>query len=100
MVIRTGGTAGGTFTGMSTKFGLNTVGGEAPGFATFSTGGTITGGVEREVLRADSSTSGGGSGNADQVVNRRYLPAGTYYFEIVVTGTTTGMYSLEWEEEV
>jgi hypothetical protein len=28
----------------------------------------------------------------------RYLSPGTYYIEITVTGTTSGLYSLEWEE--
>lgn len=99
LAITTGGTEGGTFTPLATKFSLNTVGAVAAGSTNVSVGGTHTGGTEREVLRSDSGTAGGGQGNGDYVVNSRYLTAGTYYFDIVVTGTTDGMYILEWEEE-
>lgn len=99
LVISTGGTEGGTFTALPTKFGTNTVAGGAVGNTTVTVGGTHTGGTEREVLRADSGTAGGGSGNADLLSGQRYLAAGTYYFDIVITGTTSGSYSLEWEED-
>lgn len=99
LAITTGGTEGGAFAPVATKFGLNTVGGEAAGFTTVSAGGTLTGGTSREVLRSDSATAGGGSGNSDTVSSRRYLAAGTYYMVVTVMGTTAGMYSLEWEEE-
>lgn len=98
LVITTGGTEGGTFSPVATKFCLNTVGGDSAGATTITAGGTLTGGTTREVLRSDSATAGGGSGNSDTVASRRYLAAGTYYFVIGVTGTTAGMYSLEWEE--
>lgn len=60
-------------------------------------GGTFTGGTERELFRSDS---GGGQGVSFSNVdgNPRVLPAGTYYFDITVTGTTDGIYSFEWEE--
>lgn len=98
LVVTQGGTEGGTYTALATKFCLNTVGGDVPGATTVSTGGTLTGGSAREVLRSDSATAGGGTGNADTVNNRRFLAAGTYYMVITVTGTTSGMYALEWEE--
>jgi hypothetical protein len=96
--IVSGGTPAGTFTPIATKFCLNTVGGDAPGQAVFSVGGTHTGGTEREVLRADSSTAGGGSGNNDSAISTRYLQSGTYYFECVVTGATQAMWNMEYEE--
>lgn len=70
------------------------------GFTSILTGGTITGGNEREVLESDSGTGGNANGNGDELASRRALPAGTYYFDIVVTGTTRGQYVLEWEEFV
>ena len=98
LVVSTGGTEGGTFTAMPTKFCKWLLDGAQAGFTTMSVGGTVTIGSEREVLRADSGTNGGGSGNGTELSGRRALPAGTYYFTITPTGTTQGMYSLEWEE--
>lgn len=60
-------------------------------------GGTFTGGTERELLRADAG-SGSGVGFSSNLGSPRLLPAGTYYFNLSVTGTTAGIYSLEWEE--
>lgn len=99
LAVSVAGTEGGTFTALPTKFGTNTVGGGAAGATTLTVGGTHTDGTERDVLRADSGTAGGGSGNADLLSGQRYLAAGTYYFDITVTGTTSGLYSLEWEED-
>lgn len=99
LAITTGGTEGGAFSPVATKFCLNTVGGDVVGASTATAGGTLTGGTVREILRSDSATAGGGSGNSDTVSSRRYLAAGTYYFVITVTGTTAGMYTIEWEEE-
>ena len=98
LVVSTGGTEGGTFVDLPSKFALNTADGPVTGFTTALQNGTVTGGTEREVLRADSSTAGGGSGNADMLGNRRKLGAGTYYFIGTVTGATSGMYAIEWEE--
>lgn len=98
-VVSTGGTPGGTFVALPTVFNLNTVGTIVAPTSTVSVGGTHTGGNEREVLRSDSSSAGGGSGSSDYVNTERYLAAGTYYIDLTVTGTTTAMYSIEWEEE-
>lgn len=99
LVISTGGTEGGTFVALPTKFCTNTRDGATQAGSTVVTvGGTVTIGTEREVLRADSGSAGGGSGNAAEMMSERILAAGTYYMSITVTGTTSGMYSLEWEE--
>lgn len=100
MGVIVGGTEGGTFTALGTKFCLNTIAGDIPGNTTMTVGGTITGGTEREVLRSDSGGGlGGAAGNGNQLRNNRILAAGTYYFSIVVGGTgPTGFFSLEWEE--
>lgn len=97
VVVSTGGTEGGTFTAMTSLFNKNTQTGAAP--TTVATvGGTVTGGTEREVLRSDSGSAGGGVGTPNQQDGDRMLAAGTYYITITVTGTTSGMYSLEWVE--
>lgn len=100
LVISTGGVESGTFVAMPTKACKWLLDGPVAGSTTITTGGTVTLVNEREVLRSDSGTAGGGAGNTDFLSARRALPAGTYYFTITVTGTTQGMYSLEWEEFV
>jgi hypothetical protein len=98
-VITTGSTESVAFGGtLATKFCKNLLDGAVAGNVVIGTGGTVTGGNEREVLRSDSSSAGGGSGNQNVLGGERLLPAGTYYMTITVTGTTSGMYSLEWEE--
>lgn len=97
VVVSTGGTESGTFTAIPTKFNKNTQTGGV-GATTISAGGTVTGGTEREVLRSDSGTAGGGVGSPNLLDGDRMLAAGTYYITITITGTTTGMYSLEWVE--
>ena len=101
MTITTGSTEGGTFVDMPTKACKWLLDGPVTGYTTITTGGTITGGNEREVLESVSGTGGGNSaGNGEESQGTRALPAGTYYFNIVVTGTTRGKYTLEWEEFV
>jgi hypothetical protein len=100
LVISTGGVEGGTFVTMPTKFCKWLLDGPVAGNTLVTTGGTVTIVNEREVLRSDSGTAGGGAGNGTELANKRALPAGTYYFTITPTGTTSGMYSLEWEEFV
>lgn len=98
MVVSTGGTESGTFTPITTKFCKFLLDGPVSGFTTLSAGGAVTVGTEREVLRSDSGSAGGGTGSTSTQGSERALPAGTYYFTITVTGTTQGMYVLEWEE--
>jgi len=98
VVVSTGGTPSGTFLPLATKFCTNTKDGLAVGTTTLSSGGTVTTGTEREVLRADSGTAGGGTGSTDAQSGERVLAAGTYFMSVTVTGTTQGMYTLEWEE--
>lgn len=94
--ILTGATEGGVFTPIISKFCMNTVGGDVAGNCVVSAGGTLTGGVEREVIRANA---GGGQGaGRPGSAGTRVLSAGTYYMQLTVTGTTSGVYSLEWEE--
>ena len=94
--ILSGATEAGVFTPVTTKFCMNTVGGDVPGNCVVSAGGTLTGGVEREVLRANA---GGGQGaGRPGAAGARVLSAGTYYMNLTVTGTTSGVYALEWEE--
>jgi hypothetical protein len=94
--VMTGGTPGGTFTDIPSKFCMNTIGGDVAGFSTVAAGGTLTGGTEREVLRANAG-AGQGSGRPS-TAGARLLQAGTYYMVITVTGTTSGVYSFEFEE--
>lgn len=98
VVVSTGGAESGTFVDMPTKFCKYLLDGPVAGATTITTGGTVTIGVEREVLRADSGSAGGGTGSMNVLGNERALPAGTYYVSVVVTGTTQGMYSIEYEE--
>lgn len=100
LTITTGSTEGGVWVDMPTKACKWLLDGPVAGSTTITTGGTITGGNEREVLESDSGTGGNANGNGADLAARRALPAGTYYFNIVVTGTTRGQYSLEWEEFV
>lgn len=96
VAIMVGGTPGGTFTDIPTKFCMNTIGGDSAGFSTVAAGGTFTGGTERDVMRANA---GGGAGaGRPSSAGIRMLGAGTFYMVITVTGTTSGIYSFEFEE--
>lgn len=94
--IMTGGTPGGVFTDIPTKFCMNTIGGDVAGFSAVAAGGTFTGGTEREVIRANAG-AGQGAGRPSPA-GARLLGAGTFYMVITVTGTTSGVYSFEFEE--
>lgn len=95
-LITVGSTEGGTFTTLPTKFAKNgTVASPPAPTTTISQGGTATGGTEREVLRVNA---GGGAQALNSLGGIRKLPAGTYYISITVTGTTSGIYSIEYEE--
>ncbi len=95
-VITVGSTAGGAWTTLPTKFSKNGVVSPAPVPSTVvEEGGTITGGTTREIILANS---GAGSGARDELVGVRLLPPGTYYIQLTVTGTTAGLYAIEYEE--
>lgn len=102
----TGGVAGGTYNVTLPIIGKNRMA-ERPlpqylAQATITTGGTVTGGTEVEVLRM---AAGGGLLSAAATVgagvsSERGLPAGTYFIKILgnTLTTTTGVYTLWWEE--
>jgi hypothetical protein len=95
-VITAGSTLGGSWTTVATKFAVNGTVSPAPTpTSTVEEGGTITGGTERERMRA---ASGAGVGIVNTVVTPRLLPAGTYSIALTVTGTTAAIYTIEWEE--
>lgn len=94
--IYVGSTGGGTYTQLPTRFTKNGVYSPAPTpVVSIDVGGTRTGGTEREVI---SVNSGAGAGAVSVQNSPRLLPAGTYWIDIVVTGSTTGVYSIEYEE--
>lgn len=98
--VLTGATPSGTWTNTATQQSKNRYSAAALAYVQgnfMQTGGTFTGGTERELFRADSGSGAGMAfSNIDQ--NARVLPAGDYYFEITMTGATSGIYSFEWEE--
>jgi hypothetical protein len=98
VIIYVGATNGGTYTALPTKFVKNGVYTPAHVSTTvIEVGGTRTGGTEREVI---SVNSGAGAGAVSVQNSPRLLPAGTYWLDIVVTGSTVGVYSIEYEEMV
>lgn len=73
------------------------------GQATFSTGGTLSGGTQSDVIRcrtASQTVSASNVGAAQDDV--RYLPAGTYFIRMQplagVNDASEGIYSISWEE--
>lgn len=65
----------------------------------FSTGGTLTGGTTIDVLVAKAaSNSNFASSVGESAGDERGVAAGTYYFRTTVTGTTTAILKLRWEE--
>jgi PKD repeat protein len=96
--ILTGGTPGGTFTPLPTHFNKKLT--STPVAPTFiiGAGGTHTGGTQREVLSAVTSAGGQAVTAATESQGKRLLPAGTYYMRVTVTGTTRGMYAVEYDK--
>lgn len=88
------GTPGGTFTTSTNLYPRNGLVPYTLGLAV-AAGGTHTGGIVRDVVRVNA---GAGAGAVSRISSNRMLPPGTYYIKIDVTGTTSGVYSLEFEE--
>lgn len=98
--VVTGGTPGGTFTEFLTHFNKKLTGTPlAPTFG-MASGGTHTGGTIREILLVAAPTGGptGAASTAAFSQGKRLLPAGTYYMRITVTGTTRGMWAVEYDK--
>lgn len=93
--ITLGGTPGGTFVALPSVFSKNGLVVAPTPTLVITQNGTVTGGAEREVLRVNA---GGGAGAISDSAGVRLLPAGTYYISIGVTGSTSGVYSIEYEE--
>lgn len=71
--------------------------------ATFSTGGSFTGGTEVDILRARTSSQNVNASNIGVFGDdERYLPAGDYFMKMAplagVNDTSQGIYSIAWEE--
>lgn len=84
----------GTWATLATKYQKNGTVLASFDHVTVEEGGAITGGVVRETLRVNASVF---IGSAAQLQGKRLLPAGTYYITIDVTGTTSGIYSIEYD---
>lgn len=95
--VYTGGTEGGVFTPVTTNFSKNlAVSPAAVSTVTVSSGGTVADGTERDNLLCDAGTGGNAITSVVLGQGQRLLPAGTYYMDIVVTGTTTGIWAVEY----
>ena len=98
LTVKTGATPSGVWTPLASIIAKNRIGMNPVPVNIVEGGGTFTGGTEREVIRADSG-NGAGVGFENRLPpGGRGLPAGTYYFDIVITGITAGIYNFEWEE--
>lgn len=95
--IMTGGTPGGTFTALPTHFNKKLTGTPVAPTFDIGAGGTHTGGNEREVLSVKAGTGGQAAAVTALSQGKRLLPAGTYYMRITVTGTTRGMWAVEYD---
>ncbi len=98
LTVKTGSTPSGTWVPLTSVIAKNRIGMSPVPLNVIEAGGTFTAGTEREVIRSDSG-AGAGVGFENRLPpGGRGLPAGTYFFDIVVTGATAGIYNFEWEE--
>jgi hypothetical protein len=96
--VVTGGTPSGTFTALPTHFNKKLTGTPVTPTFDIGVGGTHTGGTTREVLVVGTPSGGGAVAAGTQSQGKRLLPAGTYYMRITVTGTTRGMWAVEYDK--
>ena len=99
--VRTSSTPSGTWTALPDNVqGKYRIGVTPVSTISLSTGGSITGGVVREPIRIIAGTGGSvkAATSVSSITGERGLPAGTYYIRIECTGTTEGMFVLEWED--
>ena len=105
MAAASGGTPGGTWTTVAGQFPVNQMS-DTPVYAKTTlvdTGGTHTGGIERDLLRIVSDLQGNAASTIGAVIgNTRGLSAGSYYVRLQNIGTVnaTGVYYLDWSERL
>lgn len=103
MAAASGGTPGGTWTTVAGQFPVNQMT-DTPAYTKttlIDTGGTHTGGTERDVLRMVSNLQGNSASTIGAGINTtRGIAPGVYYvrLENIGTGTATGVYYLDWSE--
>jgi len=68
--------------------------------AAMATGGTVTGTTVVDIMRAVTASATAQQISVGHTADERGLPAGTYYLRLtnLSNGTSTGVYSLYWEE--
>ncbi len=100
-----GGTPGGTWTTVAGQFPVNQMT-DTPVYAKttlIDTGGTHTGGTERDLLRVVSNLQGNSASTIGAAIgNTRGLAPGVYYVRLqnIGTVTATGVYYLDWSERI
>lgn len=71
------------------------------GVTAVPTGGTISGGIELDILRVVAPSATSQQSTVTGVIDSRGIPAGTFYLKIenINNGTTTGVIRAFWGEE-
>lgn len=96
--IYIGSTEAGVWTTVGTHFNLNSLPGSNPApTAVISTGGTITGGSQRE-LHMLKTGGGNPQGQEGLLSGQRLVPAGTYYVKLTAQGVASnGIWRMAYE---